>query len=78
MNVNANLYRLLVPGCQICLMKTSRLLAGLEGEMWQYFEYDDKTNKSSCLVKVVSNVNAKPCGLSLWERIRLILRSIGA
>jgi len=49
-------------------MSLSRLLAGLicEGEVWQYFEYDDKTNKSSCLVK---DVNAKPCGLSSWERI---------
>ena len=30
--------------------------------MWQY---DDKTNKSSCLVKVGSDVNTKPCGLQL-------------
>jgi len=26
-----------------------------------YFKYDDKTNKSSCLVKVGSDVNTKPC-----------------
>ena len=31
--------------------------------MWQYFIYDDKTNKSSCLGKVESDVNTKPCGL---------------
>ena len=26
---------------------------------------DDKTNKSSCLVKVGSDVSTKPCGLQL-------------
>ena len=31
--------------------------------MWQYFKYDDKMNKSSCLVKVGSDVKTKPCGL---------------
>jgi len=73
-SVNANFYRLLVPGCKICLIKMSlsriRLLAGreLESEVWQYFIYDDKTNKSSCLVKVGSDVNTKPCGLQLVRR----------
>ena len=33
--------------------------------MWQSFQYDDKTNKSSCLVKVGSDVQTKPCGLQL-------------
>ena len=33
--------------------------------MWRYFKYDDKTNKSSCLVKVGSDVSTKPCGLQL-------------
>ena len=26
---------------------------------------DDKTNKSSCLVKVESDINTKPCGLQV-------------
>jgi len=33
--------------------------------VWQYFKYDDKTNKSSHLVKVGSDVKTKPCGLQL-------------
>ncbi len=48
-------------------MSLSRLLAGRkrESEVWQCFEYNDKTNKSSCLVKVESDGNNKPCGLQL-------------
>jgi len=54
-------------------MSLSRLLAGRkrESEVWQYFESNDKTNKSSCLVKVESDGNDKQRGR---ERIRLILR----
>jgi len=33
--------------------------------VWQYFKYDDKTNKSLYLVKVGSDVKTKPCGLQL-------------
>ena len=33
--------------------------------MWQYFKYDDKTNKSSYLVRVGSDVKTKSCGLQL-------------
>ena len=51
-------------------MSLSRLLAGRkrESEVWEYFKYDDKTNKSACLVKVGSDVNTKPCGLQLMGK----------
>jgi len=44
-------------------MSLSRLLAGRkrESEVWQYFKYDDMTNKNSCLVKVGSDANTMPC-----------------
>jgi len=64
----------------------SQLLAGCEraSEVWHYFEYNDKMNKSSCLVRVES-VN-KPCGLQLvgrnptnhkvkWNDLNIFLRS---
>jgi hypothetical protein len=52
-------------------MSLSRLLAGRkrESEVWEYFHYDDKTNKSSCLVKVGTDANKKvPCGLQLMGK----------
>ena len=64
-------------------MSLSRLLAGRksEREVWQYFEYsgNDKTNKCSCLVKVESDGNNKPCELLLVgknptnRRLRIIV-----
>jgi len=33
--------------------------------MLQYFVYDEKMNKNSCLVKMGSDVNNKKCGLQL-------------
>jgi len=33
--------------------------------VWQFFECNNKTNKSLCLVKVESYGNKKPCGMQL-------------
>jgi len=63
---NANLYRLLVPSCYLCLIKMSLF--------WLLAGRNDKKNKSSCLVKVESDGNNKPYGLQLVGKNQTNLR----